>query len=597
MLQLFFLFAIVVITPYTIILMVKKIAPYGLLLTVLFSILFVTYGRSTTNILNPNYRLVLLDGKSTKGLKVLSQDMMPLDSGKNSIYIVRENYRLDRKVTIPENCIIKFEGGSIEGNGRLVGQCTKVCGDLINVFDRNLFLSGEWVFDQFTPDMFIGNDIEKVQKAFDVSIANNYIQIIINRSYNITEGTIFVDKDVHAEDEISQWSRRCLIVSGNGEGRFIKEDAGYMFSAKSSSIDFVFDKLHFRGYLTNPNDLSSIVDMRVFDCRRLGNIHVTNCSFCHCGCVYYQTGGVNTPMQGVLSMGNKYIKNKTVMRANESWNSQFIGDTVEEGFSFIKGERIGSSIRDLKVSNCCVESFVYNNTAAIDLNCNAPGLSITNCYFEANYCSIRIPRAVTGIISGNAFHSRCQLMNKSDELHCIELANLTGIDITGNNIVVDDENMYLFYFDILSPYYVQSQALVGNNGVAGKSKISNVIGKVKDLNTVIGVLDNYYTNDITDKMKLVFPQIKGGSVIITTFRGMTTISINNLVINKHIESGLYSGHIEDAKPYNQSIPVNGVIIDKDKNNAGLLFVTSSGEIGFRINYAGTYNGIVTYPHQ
>ena len=534
---------------------------------------------------------VTLDGSN-----VLTQEMMPLKTGENTIYVVRKNFKLETNITIPNNCVLLFDGGSILGDCTLNGQGTYLSGILLNVIDKNVVLKGDWHFQNISPDWFIGSDLEKVQKAFDVSISNRSTQISIDRTYNLTGGTVYIDRGYHSADEISKWSRRNLIVSGIGEGRLIKEDTGFMFSANSASIDFEFNNIHFRGYVDNSNKFDIDSDMCVFDCRYLGNVHVSHCSFCHCGCVFYQKGDVSTPMIGVLSIGNQYMKNKCVMKANECWHSQFIGDAIDDGISFVEGENYNSNIRDLKITNCCIEGFYFDNTAAINLNCNAPGISITDNYFEANFCSIKITRYVTGTITGNAFHSRGSYIKKEHELHCIELAGLKGINITANNVVVDDENMCLFFFDLSSPYYVQSQVLVGCNAVEGETRLSNVEGKVKDLNLVVNSLENNYIDNITNKLKKFFSQIEGGCVVISNYRGMTTISISDLIIKHPINSGYYTGHSINAKPYNQSLPIRGAIVDKDNNKIGLVYVTSDGNIGIRVDYPGTYNGVITYPH-
>lgn len=65
------------------------------------------------------------------------------------------------------------------------------------------------------------------------------------------------------------------------------------------------------------------------------------------------------------------------------------------------------------------------------------------------------------------------------------MARLKGIEITANNVVVDDEKMVLFFFVTSSPYYSKSQILVGSNGVEGKTKLTNVPGKVKDIHSVV----------------------------------------------------------------------------------------------------------------
>ncbi len=573
----------------------------ALLQIALQALLFVTatsyaYGIEETNNKIEKKRVVL-ESNIINGVNILTQEMMPLGKGNNTIYVINNQYEIKECVIIPDNCVLLFSGGIIDGKGSLIGRNTYIAGDLFNIIGKDVSFQGKWNLPSISPDWFIGSDIEKIQKAIDVSLDNGSAQINIDRTYNLTGGTIYVDRGLHFKDEISQWSRRSLIISGSGEGRLIKEDKGFMFSAKSTSIDFDFENLHFRGYISNPSNLNTIVDMYVFDCSYLGNVRVSNCSFCHCGCVYYQTGGVSTPMQGVLSINNQYMKNKCVLRANECWHPQFISDAIDDGISFIECEGVGSSIRDLKVGNCCIEGFYHKNTSAINLNCTAPGLSITDNYFEANYCSIKIPRYVSGIISGNTFHSRGAFIKKDIELHCIELAGLSDIEITANNVVIDDNKMCLFYFDSKSPYYSRSQTLYGKNKVAGKTILSNIEGKVQDIGNVISQLERSYIHDVTSYMKRVYPQIKGGKIVISTYRGMTTISLSNLEITKPISSGSYSGNSKEAKPYNPSLAINGALVDRDKNLMGIVYVTSDGDIGLRMNQPGTYSGVITYPHQ
>lgn len=565
----------------------------SVLLVLVFLIPLVSYATPiATSAPFLDMRRVILDGDN-----FLTQDMMPLKTGKNTIYIISTTLKIEKCITIPDNCVLLFEGGSIIGDGTLKGQGTYLRGMLLNVFDKQVKIDGSWNFQNISPDWFVGSDVEKVQKAFDVSIANRSTQIMIDRTYNLTGGTVYIDRGFHTADEISKWSRRDLIVSGTGEGRIIKEDPGFVFSANSASIDLEFNKIHFRGFLYEKRIFDIANDMCVFDCRYLGNIRVTSCTFCYCGCVYFQNGGVSTPMVGILSIGNQYSKNKCVMRANESWHSQFIGDAIEDGITFVESETVGSNIRDLKISNCCIEGFYNENTAAINLNCSASAISITDNYFEANYCSIRIPRYVSGTITGNAFHSRGRYIEKEKELHCIELARLTGMEITANNVVVDDEKMVLFFFDTSSPYYTQSHLLVGNNSVEGKTRVANRESKVRDLSSVLGLLEKKYTANITGKLMKVFPNIGKGNVFVSNYRGMTTISVSNLVVDGPISSGYYSGHSNEVKPYDSFFPINGAIVDKENSHMGNVIVTSEGNIGIRVDYPGIYNGIITYPHQ
>ena len=59
----------------------------------------------------------------------------------NTIYIIQYDYDLDNAtISIPDGCILKFEGGSIS-NGRLKGKDTKVESSIVSIF-KNI----TWVF-------------------------------------------------------------------------------------------------------------------------------------------------------------------------------------------------------------------------------------------------------------------------------------------------------------------------------------------------------------------------------------------------------------------------------------------------------------------
>ena len=66
---------------------------------------------------------VFLRKNIVNGKNVLTQDMIPID-GKNTIYIIQYDYDLNSStITIPENCILRYEGGSLN-NGNIVGDFT-----------------------------------------------------------------------------------------------------------------------------------------------------------------------------------------------------------------------------------------------------------------------------------------------------------------------------------------------------------------------------------------------------------------------------------------------------------------------------------------
>lgn len=60
------------------------------------------------------YKTVILKKNIVNGVNTLTQSMM---SDENTKYVVKYDYVLGSDITIPANCILEFDGGSVSGNG------------------------------------------------------------------------------------------------------------------------------------------------------------------------------------------------------------------------------------------------------------------------------------------------------------------------------------------------------------------------------------------------------------------------------------------------------------------------------------------------
>ena len=89
---------------------------------------------------NPNvpvtYKTIILKKNLVNGVNTLTQDMM---SVANTKYMIKYNYTLGEDITIPENCILEFDGGSIvnstENSYSLTGTSTKI----VNLYNYTIF--------------------------------------------------------------------------------------------------------------------------------------------------------------------------------------------------------------------------------------------------------------------------------------------------------------------------------------------------------------------------------------------------------------------------------------------------------------------------
>lgn len=89
---------------------------------------------------NPNvpsqYKTIILKKNLVNGVNTLTQEMV---SATNTKYIIKYNYMLGENITIPENCILEFDGGNIanstENTYNLTGTATKV----VNLYNYTIF--------------------------------------------------------------------------------------------------------------------------------------------------------------------------------------------------------------------------------------------------------------------------------------------------------------------------------------------------------------------------------------------------------------------------------------------------------------------------
>ncbi len=111
----------------------------------------------------------IVDGKN-----VLTQDMI---NEPNTRYVIQYDYDLNgEEITIPEGCILNFQGGSLN-NGTLIGTNTEINAGLIFIFN-NIVNNGTYNIDKSFPEWFgaktTSDDTVAIQKAFDIKAGEVY---------------------------------------------------------------------------------------------------------------------------------------------------------------------------------------------------------------------------------------------------------------------------------------------------------------------------------------------------------------------------------------------------------------------------------------
>ena len=69
-------------------------------------------------------------------------------------YIIDTDLWLTEDITIPEDCILCFDGGSLKGPHALIGQNTIIKSSIVKIFDVDIKLAGTWCITEAYPEWF-----------------------------------------------------------------------------------------------------------------------------------------------------------------------------------------------------------------------------------------------------------------------------------------------------------------------------------------------------------------------------------------------------------------------------------------------------------
>ena len=109
----------------------------------------------TTNLNVPvTYKTVILKKNLVNGVNTLTQEMM---SAQNTKYVIKYDYVLGEDITIPENCVLEFDCGSISANNSdytITGQNTCIKAELVKIFNTDITLAGTWNVAEAYPEWF-----------------------------------------------------------------------------------------------------------------------------------------------------------------------------------------------------------------------------------------------------------------------------------------------------------------------------------------------------------------------------------------------------------------------------------------------------------
>lgn len=123
------------------------------------------------------------------------KEVIEAQTNGNTIFVIKYDFTLTDDVTIPANCILQFEGGSISGDVTLITNNTKVINYTINCVNSVLIPNGLIPLElNKNPSSIIQYTLECFG---DYRIANNRAQILTYALNNASNRVIFINENIY----------------------------------------------------------------------------------------------------------------------------------------------------------------------------------------------------------------------------------------------------------------------------------------------------------------------------------------------------------------------------------------------------------------
>lgn len=307
---------------------------------------------------------------SGKGYKILRKNIQTIDgvrknilnsnmiSEPNTIYEIRYDFDLnDAEITIPENCVLKFNGGSLS-NGTINGNYAKVEAETLDNVLINIKYTSPVNFNKLYTYYIIpkvwGIIEGYIEKGEDGHYTEEQYDIMYNNGVGFTKAIEYAsnkgfNKVIFPKGKYCFTPFDSAIKYRNSNSIWIHDLYNFDIDLNSSELYFLIDSTQKSKYVTF--DYGSIYDIR-------GNlIGITTCE--------------NLNIHNGVIIGDRLIR--TYTNANEKWVEQTYGIVVY-------GININIKISDIDVSNFMGDGIAatMHNMVQVDYKANVISNSTSN---------------------------------------------------------------------------------------------------------------------------------------------------------------------------------------------------------------------------
>ena len=322
------------------------------------------------------------------GQNILTQSML---QWPNTIYIIQYDYDLNEaEITIPEGCVLDFQGGSFS-NGTIIGNNTNINNGLNFIFNK-ISLKGKWCINNLIPQWFgskgngINDDSESLKETIIQAIKIKSNVLIPDGKYKVKVSISL--KEIFEESYTYEKGDAGIRIHGESANTILYSEDGTILSLYGINTNqrngylryITIDTLRFFG---NNN---KVLALYMYFCQHI-NISNVQIEDCRGGAFHFCASmDMNIDSIDAIGIGNIY-----------SDDDVRYGMVFDEGY-YINPEQAPSRCNAIKIVNSRFESY----PALINSNSSAFDIQFSNCKFEGTAKNTTKYRPIR-IINGTNF--------------------------------------------------------------------------------------------------------------------------------------------------------------------------------------------------
>lgn len=399
-------------------------------------------------------------------INLLTQQMI---SKEDTIYIIQYDYSLNfGEITIPNNSVLLFEGGSIK-DGTIIGDNTKIEVSPISIFDDNIVLSGSWKVQEVYPEWFGAkgdnstDSTTAIQKAIDFAelISSN---VKISSGEYIIKNTLFIKK------------QSGIHITGDGKYKtfiYLKSDSQLEsmidINSKEVTTYYQFIRIADLSLYVEGNATYGIYAPKL----TFSEIHNITVYGAASYAIRIEYGWSNTIYNCLFSRGNNGVflyrsANAIMMRQCSFTSLEGIAVYLEAGNAISMLDCDFESVKGIPVY---IKSRVTN-------------LTINGCYFEGNnetgfnFTNVPFNTKAAIVINGSATSSDANISNtyKNESIvvtnnyfnewytnSIVFAISVIGLNIRDNYLLKGDKECYVLSTPIYNNSVTVEKVQIGNN--------------------------------------------------------------------------------------------------------------------------------------